>query len=87
MGLFFSKDENQTGGFQTENVPESEPLVSFNESPRISLLDEKYLIPRIKMTPPLIENPDPSIHTTSAQTQPEEKYFDPEVGPAECSLP
>ena len=87
MGLLFSKDE-QTGGFQTENVPEPLPQVLFNESARkLSLLDEKYLIPQVGTTPPLTENLDPSIHTTNVQTPPEEKYFDPVIAPEQCTLP
>ena len=87
MGLFYSKDE-QTGGFQTENVPETLPQVLFNESARkLSLLDEKYLIPRVSMTPPLTENLDLLALPTSAQMPPEEKWTDPLVIPAECKLP
>ena len=88
MGLFFSKDEAQDGGFQTENVPEPLPQVLFNESARkLSLLDEEYLIPQVSTTPPLTENLDLLALPTSVQMPPEEKYFDPVVAPEQCSLP
>ena len=88
MGLFFSKVDEQDGGFQTENVPEMLPQVLFNESARkLSLLDEKYLIPQVRTTPPLTENLDLLALPTSAQMPPEEKWTDPLVIPAEYKLP
>ena len=88
MGLFYSKVDEQTGGFQTENVPQTLPQVLFNESARkLSLLDEKYLIPRVDKTRPVTESLDLLALPTSAQTPPEEKWTDPVIGPAECKLP
>ena len=78
MGLFFSRTA-QTGGFQSENVLwDPQPEILLHQSARkLSMLDEKYLIPQPDSPPPSPPCPDLLIPSSSAERLSEEKWSDP----------
>ena len=87
MGLFFSTAGGAQTGFHSESdvlvsSETSEPQVFLNEPARkLSLLDEKYLIPRLETNPPSPSNRSLSTPKMRVQMPPEEKYFDPVIIP------